>query len=75
MIEIRDLQPTRRGADIYVTVTGREVKLSSMQANLIMRAWTEAVGAALVAGAHPSVSVKADEAQSKKNPAAKTARG
>ncbi|MBA8838360.1 hypothetical protein FHW03_001660 [Ochrobactrum sp. RH2CCR150] len=75
MNEIRDLQPTRRGGDIYVSIAGREVKLSPMQANLIMRAWAEAVGAALVADAHSSVSVTADEAQSKKNPAAKSARG
>ena len=46
---IRDLQPIRRGADIFVTVAGQEVKLSPMQANLIMRAWVEAVGGAYVA--------------------------
>lgn len=46
---IRDLQPIRRGGDVFITLNGAEVKLSPMQANLIMRAWVEAVGAAYVA--------------------------
>ena len=49
MNAIRDLQPIRRGADIFVTMNGEEVKLSPMQANLIMQAWASAVGGALVA--------------------------
>lgn len=46
---IRDLQPIRRGDEIFITINGAEVKLSPMQANLIMRAWVEAVGGAYVA--------------------------
>jgi lysophospholipid acyltransferase (LPLAT)-like uncharacterized protein len=46
---IRDLQPIRRGDEIFVTVDGEEVKLSPMQAQLIMRAWVEVVGGAFVA--------------------------
>lgn len=52
MKEIRELQPSRRGADIFVTIDGEEWKLSPMQANLILQAWAREVGAALVAGAH-----------------------
>lgn len=46
---IRDLQPIRRGDEIFITINGAEVKLSPMQANLIIRTWVEAVGGAYVA--------------------------
>lgn len=46
---IRDLQPIRRGDEIFVTIDGHEIKLSSFQASLIMQAWASAVGGALVA--------------------------
>lgn len=46
---IRDLQPIRRGSEIFITLNGEEVKLSPMQAQLIMRAWVEVVGGAFVA--------------------------
>ncbi|MPR61295.1 hypothetical protein D7027_05625 [Ochrobactrum intermedium] len=46
---IRDLQPIRRGDEIFITLNGEEVKLSPMQAQLMMRAWVEAVGGAFVA--------------------------
>jgi len=46
---IRDLQPIRRGDEIFITLNGEEVKLSPMQAQLIMRAWVEVVGGAFVA--------------------------
>ena len=45
---IRDLQPIRRGDEIFITINGAEVKLSPMQANLNMRTWVEAVGGAYV---------------------------
>lgn len=51
---IRDFYPDRRGADIFVTVDGKETKLSPMQANLILQAWAKEVGAALVVAAHSS---------------------
>lgn len=54
---IRDLQPIRRGDEIFITLNGVEVKLSPMQAQLIMRAWVEVVGGAFVACAHSSGSV------------------
>jgi hypothetical protein len=53
-LSIRDFYPERRGADIFITVDGKETKLSPMQANLILQAWAKEVGAALVAGAHSS---------------------
>ncbi|WP_114216687.1 hypothetical protein [Ochrobactrum sp. 3-3] len=46
---IRDLQPIRRGDEIFITLNGEEVKLSPMQAQLVMRAWVEVVGGAFVA--------------------------
>ncbi|WPM80929.1 hypothetical protein R5W60_04310 [Brucella pseudintermedia] len=46
---IRDLQPIRRGDEIFITLNGEEVKLSPMQAQLIMRAWVEVVGGAFAA--------------------------
>ncbi|MDL2203505.1 hypothetical protein QQF51_12640 [Brucella intermedia] len=45
---IRDLQPIRRGDEIFITLNGEEVKLSPMQANLMLQAWASAVGGALV---------------------------
>lgn len=57
MNAIRDLQPIRRGDEIFITINGEEVKLSPMQAQLIMRAWVEVVGGAFVACAHSSRSV------------------
>lgn len=54
LASIRNLQPIRRGADIFVVIDGREVKLSPMQANLILQAWATEVGAALVTRAHSS---------------------
>lgn len=54
---IRDLQPIRRGDEIFITINGAETKLSPMQAQLIMRAWVEVVGGALVACAHSFGSV------------------
>jgi hypothetical protein len=47
---IRSLHPIREGADIYVEIGSERVKLSDMQANLILQAWAEAVGGAMVAG-------------------------
>jgi len=46
---IRDLQPIRRGSEIFITLNGEEMKLSPMQAQLIMQAWVEVVGGAFVA--------------------------
>ena len=46
---IRDLQPIRRGSEIFISINGAEVKLSPMQAQLIMRAWVEVVGGAFAA--------------------------
>lgn len=46
---IRDLQPIRRGGEIFITINGAEVMLSPMQAQLMMRAWVEVVGGAFVA--------------------------
>lgn len=46
---IRDLQPIRRGDEIYITLNGEEMELSPMQAQLIMQAWVEVVGGAFVA--------------------------
>jgi hypothetical protein len=44
---IRSLQPIREGNDIYVEVNGERLKLSPMQASLILQAWAAAVGGAL----------------------------
>ncbi len=46
---IRDLQPIRRGDEIFITINGREVMLSPMQANLMLQAWASVVGGAYVA--------------------------
>lgn len=46
---IRDFQPIRRGDEIFITINGREEKLSPMQANLILQAWATAIGGAYVA--------------------------
>ena len=54
---IRDLQPIRRGGEIFISINGAETRLSPMQAQLIMRAWVEVVGGAFVACAHSSGSV------------------
>lgn len=54
---IRDLQPIRRGDEIFITLNGEELKLSPMQAQLIMRAWVEGVGGAFVVCAHSSGAV------------------
>ena len=53
---IRDLQPIRRGGDVFITLNGAEVKLSPMQAQLVMRAWVEVVGGAFVAAKGVKVS-------------------
>ncbi|MBN9046225.1 MAG: hypothetical protein J0H18_11235 [Rhizobiales bacterium] len=42
------LYPRRDGPNIYVDIGGERMSLSPMQANLILRAWAEAVGGAMV---------------------------
>lgn len=46
---IRDIQPIRRGNEVFITIDGNEVKLSPMQANLMLQAWASVVGGAYVA--------------------------
>jgi len=54
-MSIRDLQPIRRGADIFVTINGEEVKLSHAQAALVARAWFEATSGAYMATTHSAI--------------------
>ncbi len=48
MIDLRHLHPIREGQGIYVEVDGKRIRLSPMQANLILQSWAEAVGGAMV---------------------------
>lgn len=43
------LAPVRDGANIYVQDGDNLVRLTQMQANIIMRSWAEALGGAYVA--------------------------
>lgn len=55
------LAPVRDGADIYVQEGDNLVRLTAMQANIIMRSWVEAVGGAYTAQSYRGLTTSKDE--------------
>ncbi len=55
------LAPVRDGADIYVQDGDDLVRLTTMQANIIMRSWVEAVGGAYTAQSYRDLTPAKDE--------------